>query len=198
MKRINLFKTIILLFLVFSFCQKTKRKLETPNNFLKENKELFMIIDSFTNQVRCAGLKGNYPSNHVYFRPYKDDTIMTIACYHTLSKSDFWWNNNLMEDSWWLNFLKKDKNMKYYETSPDGIFWYTKRKPFIFFNTELYKPNFKKYLKKDIPDSLKGQNFNAIYHDSKEWYYLYKNGKFIKIELKKDSVWKDKPYYIVK
>jgi len=188
-----------ILFLIFLFsCNSFHQNKKLNHDILGDNQGLFEIIDSFTNQVRCAGIKDNYPSTHVYFKPYKDDTIMTIACYHSLSKSDFWWNNKLMHDSWWLNFLKKDKNIKYYKTLPDGIFWYSKRKPILFFNTDLYKLNLINHLKKNIPDSLKGNSFNVIYHDSKEWYYLYKNGKFIKIALKKDTVWKDKPYYIVK
>lgn len=192
MKRIIQFPFFILFFF-FSFCNISNKKIDSRTDILQGNKQLFKIIEDYTKQVHCAYCKGSYPSNHVFFHPYKNDTIMTIYCLPNLTNNDLWWKEKLAKDKWWTNF---EKSNKHYAYTPDGIFWFTKRKPIIFYNTYLYKSNFKPYLSKTIPDTLNGKMCFASFHDLKKWYFLYKEGKFIKIELKKDTTWKDKPYNI--
>ena len=123
---------------------------------------------------------------------------MIISGWPTYTNYNFSWINKIAHDKWVNDFLKDKKNSHYYNSKPNGIFWFTKRIPVIFFNTELYKPSFKTYLSSNIPDSLK-RDFPfcfSPFSSNKEWFYLYKNGKFIKIKLKNGRIWKDKPYDI--
>ena len=192
-------KQVVILFLsVLLSCNTVNHKNKLQKQIIQENRQLFEIIDEYTSQVHCPYCRGSYPSNHVFFHLYKKDTLMTIFCNLYVIEHDVWWHEKLRKDKWWLNFLKSKTHSKYYSYVPDGIYWLPKKKPVVFFNTKLYKPVFKKHLTKAIPDTLNGPLCFAGFHGFKKWYYLYKNGKFIKIELKKDSVWKDKPYYIVK
>ena len=192
---------VILSFLVlFSFVFYIlgyKKSPDTKKKFIEENKEFFEIIDNYTFQTSVPFIPGkNYPSNHVFFYPYKNDTIMTIVAWPTFIDYDIKWTSAMRHDKWWKNFIKDKKNRHYYYSEPDGIFWFTKGKPVIFFNTELYKPGFKTHLNPIIPDSLK-RSPPFIYCGYYQRSYLYKNGKFIKIKLNRNEKWIDKPYHIV-
>ena len=187
--------SFLFIFILFFF---KINKRDSTKIFIKNNKELFNLIENYSSQTPIPYILGkNYPSYHVFFYPYKNDTIMTIFGFPTLVEYDTWFIGKLSKDKWWLNYMKNKKNVNYYASNPEGVYWFKHKTPVIFINCDLYKPEFKSYLK-TIPDSLKANPYFGSYHGFKKWYYLYKNGKFIKIELKKDSVWKDKPYYIVK
>ena len=192
---------VILSFLtLFSFIfyvLGNKKRPDEKEKFLEENKELFDIIDNYTFQTPIPYMPGkNFPSNYVFFYPYKNDTVMSIVGTPYYLEDDTWWIRIIWHDKWWQNFIKDKKNVHYYTSAPDGIFWFSKKTPVIFFNTELYKSDFKTHLNPKIPDSLK-RDPPFIYCGYKQWFYLYKNGKFIPIKLKRNQMWKGKPYYIV-
>lgn len=190
--------SFLVLFSFIFYMLGHKKRPDAKEKFIEENKELFDIIDNYTFQTPILYIVGkSYPSTHIFFHSYEKDTIMSIVSWPTLLENDTWWINTIYYKSK-LNFIKNKKFIRINTPPPDGIFWLTKRQPVIFFNMDLYKPSFKTHLKPNIPDSLKRNFPFGSFHGHKQWFYLYKNGKFIKINLIRDSIYKDKPYYIIK
>ena len=163
---------IFLIFIVLS-CHRNKR-------MGRKDVQFFQIIDSFVNKHPIPGhFRGHYPSYNVCFNIYKKDTIMSIFLFPVASKNHGW-VGLFYKEKWFKEFANNKKNHWLFKEEFDGVYWYKKKYPIVFSNIKLYKKYNDIHLS-TLPDSLKIDNYPAtICGNWPKWYFIYKNGRFIR------------------
>ena len=160
----NKLKLIYIIFILIS-CNQTMQ--DNKTDIISKNPDLFKVIDLFVKQnpFHIPYIAGKeYPSYNVVFDVNKSDTLMSIKLMHFSMNEKF------------------DKNLnKIIFEQPDGVFWYSKNIPIVFYDTKFYNNNFKNNLNK-VPDSLMYKSGMLYCGKIPKKRYLYKNNKFIDLE----------------
>ncbi len=156
-----------IIFLIFILISCNQMQQDNKTDIISRNPDLFKIIDLFVKQnpFHIYYIEGKeYPSYNIIFDVKKNDTLMSIKLMHFSINEKF------------------DKNLnKIIFEQPDGVFWYKKNIPIVFYNTKYYNKNFKNNLNK-VPDSLLYKSGILYCGKIPKKQYLYKNKKFIGLE----------------